>query len=73
MAGNRTIKMTLEESFLHLIENWKQQTPEYKEKYKSYKSKYLRSQTDSETESIGEGKMREMLLNAGYKENWSKI
>lgn len=60
--------MTIDQAFTHLLKNWKDQDKEFKDKYRFYKSKYLISQKDKKREKIGEGKMREMLLEAGYKE-----
>jgi hypothetical protein len=59
--------MTIDQAFKHLLNNWKNQEKEFKDKYRSYKSKYLKSQKDKRAEKIGEGKMKEMLIEAGYK------
>lgn len=54
--------MTINQAFKHLIDHWKDQDKEFKDKYRSYKSKYL-----SGNDYVGEGKMIEMLKEAGYK------
>lgn len=58
------------EAFEHLIENWLKQKPEFIQKYKSHKSKYLSHKSDNKREGIGEKKMRKMLHEAGYTEEW---
>lgn len=60
--------MNLAQAFKHLLKNWEKLPQKFRDKYKSYRSKYLRSLKDSEAEKIGESKIREMLLEAGYKE-----
>lgn len=57
--------MTIHEAFKELLDNWSNQPKEFREKYKSYRSKHLKG-----VEPIGIGKIREILLEAGYKENW---
>lgn len=52
--------MTEEQAFEHLLDNWKSQGQEYKDKYKSYRSKFLKNGP------VGEKKKREMLIEAGY-------
>jgi hypothetical protein len=64
--------MTIDQAIKELIKNWKEQDKEFKNKYRSYKSKYLKSLKDKKAEKIGEGKIKEMLLEAGYSETWSK-
>jgi hypothetical protein len=61
--------MNLMEAFEHLLKNWESQAPEFVQKYKSYKSKYL-AKKSGRGEGIGEKKMREMLVEAGYTEEW---
>jgi hypothetical protein len=61
------IGMTIEQAFEHLLGNWKNQSTEFVTKYRSYKSKYLKSKGDKTSEPIGERKMKEMLEKAGYK------
>jgi phosphopentomutase len=63
--------MTIDQAFKELIKNWKEQDAPFKNKYRSYKSKYLKSLKDKKSEKIGLGKIREMLLEAGYKEDWT--
>lgn len=58
--------MTINQAFKQLLNNWKKHPKEYRDKYRSYRSKHL-----SKIEPIGIGKMREMLLKAGYNENWT--
>lgn len=65
--------MTVEQAFKHLLDTWKDQDKDFKDKYRSYKSKWLKSQKDKTAEKIGDGKIREMLLAAKYKvkpEDW---
>lgn len=64
--------MTLEQAFEGLLKKWKDQDSTFKAKYKSYKSKYLRSKRDKKAEKIGYGIMREMLLQAKYVECWKE-
>lgn len=71
--------MTLTEAFDNLLANWQQLPAEYREKYKSYKSKY--ENQDKKTKEVkqksmvyvGQSKMREMLIKAGYLETWKKL
>ncbi len=58
--------MTINQAFEHLLNNWKEQQPEFKDKYRSYKSKYLKSLKYKKAEKIGQGKIFEMLEAAGY-------
>jgi hypothetical protein len=58
--------MTIEQAFKKLLSEWEDLPKEYRDKYRSYRSKHLKGE-----EPIGVGKMREMLLKAGYKENWT--
>jgi hypothetical protein len=53
--------MTIYQAFKHLLNNWKPQDKEFKDKYRSYRSKHL-----SKKEPIGVGKKIEMLEKAGY-------
>lgn len=62
--------MTLTEAFNDLLNNWKELPKEFRDKYRSYRSKYNKSLKDAKAEKIGEGIMREMLLKAGYSEVW---
>jgi hypothetical protein len=64
--------MTIDQAFKELIKNWTEQDSTVKNKYRSYKSKHLKSLKDKKAEKIGLGKIREMLLEAGYSETWSK-
>lgn len=58
--------MTFEEAFQNLIiDNWSFQSVAYKAKYGPYRSKSLAHK------SVGDKIKREMLIEAGYKENWS--
>lgn len=52
--------MTLTEAFNTLLLNWQSLPKEYREKYKSYKSKY-----ENKSGPVGERKMKEMLNAAG--------
>lgn len=65
-------QMNIELAIKELFKNWKEQDSAFKNKYRSYKSKYLKSLKDKKAEKIGLGKIREMLLEAGYKEDWKK-
>lgn len=60
--------MTIDQAFKHLLENWKNQDKGFKDKYRSYKSKYLKSLKDKKAEKIGRWKIIEMLEAAGYVE-----
>lgn len=71
--------MTLIEAFNDLLANWDKLPKEFREKYKSYKSKY--ENQDKKTKEVkkksmvyvGQSKMREMLIKAGYSETWKKL
>lgn len=54
--------MTIDQGLKHLLDRWKDQDKEFKDKYRSYRSKLL-----NQSDYVGEGKKREMLLAAGYK------
>lgn len=54
--------MTIEQAFKHLLDNWEFQSKEYKDKFKSYRSKYINGRS-----YVGESKKKEMLMSAGYK------
>jgi hypothetical protein len=58
--------MTFEKAFQHLIDNWEKLPKEFRDKYRSYRSKFLAGKITE----VGIGKRREMLLASGYKENW---
>lgn len=60
--------MNLEEAFKELIDGWSNVSTEYKNKYRSEKSKFL-----SGKDFIGEKKMRKMLIEAGFVEEWKKV
>jgi hypothetical protein len=53
--------MTINQDIKHLLDNWKEQPKEYRDKYRSYRSKHI-----SKKEPIGVGKKIEMLEKAGY-------
>lgn len=65
--------MTITQAFKHLLDNWKEQDKSFKDKYRSYKSKHEKSKTMKSKEIqekhyyVGEGKIQEMLKEAGYK------
>lgn len=64
--------MTIDQAFNHLIKNWASLDPDFKNKYRQYKSKTLKTKLMSKEEIrkkdyyIGEHKKKEMLLAAGY-------
>jgi hypothetical protein len=64
--------MTIEQAFKHLVKgNWFNQDKKFKEKYKVYKSRFLNIYGNHE-KGVSQDKMREMLLHAKYKENWTE-
>lgn len=58
--------MTIEKAFDELLKNWDGQSKEFKAKYHSYRSHYVNG-----THTVGLKIKREMLLKAGWKENYS--
>jgi hypothetical protein len=60
--------MTIAQAFNHLLQNWPDQDQEFKNKYRSYRSKYLKNKKDPKAEGIGKWKIIEMLEAAGYVE-----
>ena len=65
--------MTLIEAFNDLLANWTEFNKDFRDKYRSYRSKYNKSLKDKKAEKIGEGIIREMLLKAGYSETWKRF
>jgi hypothetical protein len=65
--------MTIMQAFNNLLKNWKEHPKEYRDKYRSYRSKYLKNKKDPKAEGIGRLKMIEMLEAAGYLEIVIKI
>lgn len=63
--------MTIQQAFKHLLDNWGNQDVKYVTKYRVYKSRFL-NLSGNQTKKVSQDKMRQMLLEAGYKENWSK-
>lgn len=59
--------MDIKEAFNDLLTNWSILAPEDRQKYRVAKSKYING-----TGSVSEGMMREILIKAGYLENWKK-
>lgn len=59
--------MNLEEAFKQLIGDWGDLPADFKNKYRSEKSKFL-----SGKDFVGEKKMRKMLIEAGFQEEWKK-
>ena len=67
----RTMKINrknIDKELDKLIANWHEFPTDYKEKYKSYKSKYLKKKKDVKSSGIGYWKKIEMLEVAGYIE-----
>lgn len=73
--------MTITQAFNHLLQNWKDQKQDFKDKYKPYKSKHEKiqgmkvSEVKEKLYYVGDEKKREMLKEAGYKvepEVWHK-
>lgn len=60
--------MTIQQAFKNLCDNWEDQPKEFRDKYRSYRSKFKAKNT----REVGHRKMREILLEAGYKEKWTK-
>lgn len=60
--------MTIQQAFKHLTDNWKEQPKEFRDKYRSYRSKFKAGNK----REVGFRKMHEILIEAGYKENWIK-
>lgn len=60
--------MTIPQAFKHLLDKWTDQDQEFKNKYRSYRSKYLKKIKDPKAEGIGYWKKVEMLEAAGYVE-----
>jgi hypothetical protein len=66
--------MTIEKAFNHLLKEWEDQPKWFRDKYRSYRSRYEKSKGMKAKEIIekryyvGTDKMREMLLKAGYTE-----
>jgi hypothetical protein len=58
--------MTIDQAFEHLLNKWKEQKKDFRDKYRSYRSKFQ----SGKFKEVGHRKMREILLEAGYKENW---
>jgi hypothetical protein len=58
--------MDIIEAFTKLIDTWEKQPSDFRNKYKSYKSKFLAGNF----REVGHRKMREILIEAGFKENW---
>jgi hypothetical protein len=58
-------QMNIDLAIKELFKNGKEQDPIFKNKYRSYKSKYLKSLKDKKAEKIGEGKIKEMLAGSG--------
>lgn len=63
--------MDIYEAFEHLINNWEKQTHEFRHKNRMWKSRYL-DKSGNQGRRVSESKMRELLLECGYKENWTK-
>jgi hypothetical protein len=60
--------MTFEEAFKELITvDWSRQSPAYKAKYGPYRSKSMAGK------SVGDKIKREMLIQAGYTEQWIRF
>jgi hypothetical protein len=55
--------MTIEKAFEDLIKNWEKQTQQFRDKYRHTKSRYP---------EISKSAMHNALIEAGYKENWTK-
>lgn len=60
--------MTIQQAFKNLCDNWEDRPKAFRDKYRSYRSKF-QAGTFKE---VGHRKMREILLEAGYKEKWTK-
>lgn len=58
--------MTLERAFDELLKNWSAQEKDFKDKYRSYRSNYI-----NKTNFVGVKIKREMLMEAGWDENWT--
>jgi hypothetical protein len=73
--------MTLDKAFDDLLKHWEDQKSDFRDKYKPYRSKHLKSQGMKASEVkdklyyVGDEKKRGMLKAAGYKvtpEVWDK-
>jgi len=58
----------INKAFNQLLKNWESQPKEFRDKYRSYRSKYLKNKKDPKAEGIGYWKKVEMLEKAGYVE-----
>lgn len=65
--------MTILQAFEHLLKNWESHQKEFRDKYRSYRSKYLKSLEDKDAEKIGRWKIVEMLVESGYAEIKIKV
>jgi hypothetical protein len=63
--------MTIYEAFEDLINNWDKWNKDFRHKNRIWKARYL-NRSGLSSQSVTESKMREMLLECGYKENWVK-
>jgi protoheme ferro-lyase len=61
--------MSLEEAFEYLLASWHRLPVDYKNKYKTYKSRYL-NLSGKQTKKVSKDKMREMLHAANARESW---
>ena len=64
--------MNIEQAFLTLcLHDWKSLPLEARQRHKFAKSKFLKHRNNGPVKNkIGESTMRELLLLAGYRENW---
>lgn len=58
------ITMKLHKAFKHLVKNWNNQSDEFRNKYRVYKSRFLNDGP------VSDSKIREILIEAGYSEEW---
>ena len=65
--------MTINQAFLTLcLHDWKKLPKETRQKYKTQKSRFLKYRNQGEERNkVGKSTMRELLLMAGYEENWT--
>jgi len=61
--------MTIHEAFSHLIDKWETLPSGFQHKNRMWKSRYLNT-SGKQIKKVGESKMRELLLESGYLENW---
>lgn len=63
--------MRWEQALEDLFNNWDKQDSEFIKKWKMYKSRHL-NKSGRQTKKVSKDKLSEMLLEAGYTENWTK-